>query len=183
MSYDIILADPPWNYGNKATRASADKHYPTMRLEEIKALPVYDLGTMPSALCLWVTWPNIRMAFEVFDAWGYEYKTLLWEWIKLNKDGTVFRGLGNYSRSNPEPCLLAFKKVVTRSRIIPVEDHSISAVLKAQRRKHSQKPDEQYERIERLWPDRRYIELFARQTWPGWDCWSHVLEESIEWMV
>lgn len=179
--YGIVLADPPWNYNNQGTRAATKNHYENMPLNDIKRLPVDKICNMPSVLFLWATWPNIKQAFAVIDAWGFEYKTLAWEWRKTNKAGDKYiMGLGNYSRSNPEPCLLAFRKVKTKGKAIKVADHSVPAWMDAPRRKHSQKPDLQYEYIDRLYPDLPRIELFARQTWPGWDSWGNEVEGAVE---
>jgi len=179
--YNIIMADPPWPYQNQATRAATGNHYASMSLNDIKALPVGRLAALPCALFLWVTWPNIQMAFEVIDAWGFEYKTLAWDWWKTNLAGDKFiMGLGNYSRSNPEPCLLAFKKVRTRGRIMKVADRAVKAWIIAPRGKHSQKPNQQYDNINRLYPDMPKLELFARQVWPGWDAWGDELEGSVD---
>ena len=151
-----------------------------MALDDIKRLPIHRISTMPCALFMWATWPNIQQAFAVIDAWGFEYKTLAWEWRKTNKAGDKYiMGLGNYTRSNPEPCLLAFKKVKTRGKAIKVANRAVPAWMDAPRRKHSQKPDEQYARIAKLYPDLPRIELFARQTWPGWDSWGNGIESSV----
>lgn len=181
--YNVILADPPWYYQNRGTRASADKHYATMTLPEIKALPVADLAAMPSALFLWATWPNMPAAMEVIEAWGFEYKTLAWIWLKTDMAGKkLIFGLGNYTRSNSEPCLLAFKKVVTRGRIMRVTDKSVPAYIVSPRLKHSQKPMEQYEKIGKLYPGTRKLELFARiGKGIEWDVWGDEVEGSIEW--
>ncbi len=170
--YSIILADPPWEYNNQGTRASADKHYATISQQDLRALPVGRLASTPCALFLWATWPNIQNALDLIDAWGFEYKTLAWEWFKIGKSGQYIFGLGNYTRANPEPCLLAFKKVKTKGKIMHVADRSIPAYLIAKRRRHSRKPDEQYERIAKLYPDVPKLELFATQKWPGWDAWG-----------
>lgn len=171
--YSVIMADPPWEYNNQGTRASADKHYNTISQQELRALPVARLGSMPCALFLWATWPNMQNALDLIDAWGFEYKTLAWEWRKTNKAGDKYiMGLGNYTRSNPEPCLLAFKKVKTKGKIMRVADRSVPAWIDGPRRKHSQKPDQQYEYIDRLYPNVPRLELFATQTWPGWEAWG-----------
>ena len=181
--YSVILADPPWYYKNVATRASADKHYPTMKMEEIKALQARDLAAMPCALFLWATWPNMREAFALLDAWHFEYKTLAWIWLKTDMAGEKYRfGLGNYTRLNSEPCLLAFKKKISRGFRMKVVDMSVPSWIISPRRAHSQKPDEQYDMIERLYPDITKIELFATQRWPGWDCWGNGVEGAIEWL-
>lgn len=108
--YQIIYADPPWSYRNKGTRAAAEKHYSTMSIEDIKALPVADIAADNCVLFLWTTFPMLREALETIEAWGFEYKTLAFCWAKRNKSGKGwFWGLGNWTRSNPEICLLAIK--------------------------------------------------------------------------
>lgn len=182
--FDIILADPPWQYENYAASPGethdrargAQKHYPTMTLDQLCAMPVADLASEDAALFLWATWPLIEDAFELISAWGFTYKTLAWEWVKFNRNSMgVFVGMGNYTRSNPEPCLLAFKGTP-----MPVTARDVSAVLMAPVMEHSRKPVEQYERIERLYPGRRYLELFARRPWPGWDVWGNEVKNTIE---
>lgn len=189
MTYGLILADPPWNYTNQATRASTENHYPTMKPAEIKALPITDICDTPSVLFMWVTWPNLPLGLEVIDAWGFEYKTLAWTWLKTTNDGKKLRfGIGNYTRSNSEPCLLAFKRPFSErlnrplkhGERIPVADHSVPSWIMSPRRKHSQKPDQQYDYINRLYPDLPKVELFARQIWPGWDAWGLDLKDGVQ---
>lgn len=178
MTYEVILADPPWYYRNKGTRAAAEKHYPTLKQADLFHLPVANFAAERCALFLWATWPNIKVALRVMDAWGFKYKTLAWEWFKTNKAGDKFiMGLGNYSRSNPESCLLGFK-----GKPLPVKDKAVEAWIIAPRRAHSQKPDEQYEKIERLYPDVPKLELFATQRWPGWDVWGDEVDSTIDLM-
>ena len=74
--YGIIYADPPWRYDMKRGHGVAENHYPTMSIEEICALPVADLAAKDSALFLWGTFPQLKEAFRVIDAWGFQYKTL-----------------------------------------------------------------------------------------------------------
>lgn len=83
--YAVIYADPPWGYSNKGTRAAADKHYSTMTIEEIKALPVADIAAADCVLFLWATFPMLPEALEVIKAWGFRYKTLGFLWVKLNR--------------------------------------------------------------------------------------------------
>lgn len=179
--YNVILADPPWNYVNQGTRAATSNHYDQMSLVKIKELPIGEISSLPSALFLWATWPNLLAALEVIEAWGFEYKTIAWVWLKLDKAGTKpIMGLGNYTRSNTEPCLLAFKRIKTRGMSMPVEDHAVPAWIMSPRRKHSQKPDEQYEYIDRLYPGASRLELFARKAHPGWDVWGHEVANTVE---
>lgn len=83
--YGIVYADPPWRYDMKRGNGVAEKHYPTMSMEEICALPVADLAARDSALFLWATFPQLNEAFRVIEAWGFKYKTLAFLWLKQNR--------------------------------------------------------------------------------------------------
>ena len=90
--YNIIYADPPWEYNsrnNKNTKFSlgVHGHYPTMSHKEICDLNVKDLSDKNCALFLWVTFPRLKEGLEVMKAWGFEYKTVAFNWFKTNKDG------------------------------------------------------------------------------------------------
>ena len=109
--YKVILADPPWAFrawSNKGMGRSAEQHYPTMGLEDIKALPVADLAAEDCVLFLWATFPMLKDAFAVIDTWGFTYKTVAFTWVKENrKSPGLFWGLGYWTRANAEVCLLA----------------------------------------------------------------------------
>lgn len=96
--YQIIYADPPWKfktYSEKGQTRSAERHYPTMTLEEIQALPVLDLAADNCALFLWTTVPHLQLSFSVLQAWGFTYKTIAFVWIKQNKrSDSLFWGMG-----------------------------------------------------------------------------------------
>lgn len=177
MTYDIILADPPWDFKvwNKDTGAgrSASAHYNTMSLEDICSLPIANIASKNCALFLWAVWPRIFDAQKVIEAWGFRYATKAWTWIKTTKTGSPAWGMGYYTRANDEPCLLA-----TRGSM-PVAVHNELALIFSQRREHSQKPNEQYAKIERLYPNTSKIELFARQRQNGWDVFGNEVEGSI----
>lgn len=178
MKYDVILADPPWQFhcwdGPRLQRRTAESHYSTMSLEEICELPVTNLAASNCALFLWAVWPRIFDAEDVIRAWGFEYKTLAWEWVKLNPSGLGFHmGMGHYTRANPEPCLLAVRGSM------PVAVHNERNLLISCVREHSRKPDEQYDKIEALYPDMRYLELFARRHRPGWHVWGNEVESDV----
>ena len=165
--YAVIYADPPWGYRNRGTRAAAEKHYRTMALADIKALPVADIAAEDCALFLWSTFPMLPEALAVIEAWGFQYKTLAFCWVKRNrKSPGWFWGLGNWTRSNAEVCLLATKGHPSRSR---ATEHSL---ICAPVGKHSSKPKEARERIVELMGDVPRIELFARERAPGWDVWG-----------
>lgn len=181
--FRVILADPPWGfktYGGgeakpgKAGRGDRAAPYPTMSLSAITSLPVGDLAAPECVLFLWTTDPFLKAAFEVLDAWGFTYKTRAFEWVKLNKgsetrlwldDSDLFMGGGFWTRSNPEPCLLATRGKPKRLNA------DVRQVIVSPIREHSRKPDCQYERIERLTAG-PYLELFSRTNRPGWTTWG-----------
>ena len=177
MRYSVILADPPWRFtvwSAKGTGRSADQHYPTMSMEEIKSLPVDVLAADNCVLFLWACWPMIDQALDVIRAWGFKYKTRAFTWAKLTPSGLSFHfGMGYYTRANDEPCLLA-----TPGRM-PVADHGVPSLLVSPMREHSRKPDEQYGLIERLYPQGPYLELFARRKRDGWDSWGNEIASDI----
>ena len=138
------------------------------------------------ALFIWATWPNIQDVFKVVEAWGFTYRTLAWEWFKLNTSGIGWHvGMGYYTRANPEPCLLAVKgqmPVVAKDEknsIVTYEDYGLGLPMISKVREHSRKPDEQYRKIESLYPGKRYLEMFARRHRPGWDVFGNQVEGSI----
>lgn len=167
--YSVIYADPPWRYDDGGNpHGGVDGQYPTMDLDEIKALPINKISADPGILLLWATFPKLPEAFEVIRAWGFTYKTIGFVWIKTNTDGTPFFGAGYYSRSNCEVCLLSVKGDAHGL----VKSGSVSSVVMAPRTTHSQKPDAVRDRIVELFGDIPRIELFSRSTIPGWACWG-----------
>jgi site-specific DNA-methyltransferase (adenine-specific) len=168
--YNIIYADPPWKYGggkNGSYEGLAVDQYPTMRTKDICALPVADIAD-DAVLFLWVTFPQLLEAFTVARAWGFSYRTAAFTWVKLNKNGTPFFGLGHWTHSNAEVCLIFTKGNYPR-RV----GRCVSQIIMTVRERHSQKPREVRERIVELMGDLPRIELFARQQAEGWDCWGN----------
>jgi len=177
MTYKAILADPPWRFearSEKGEDRNASQHYPVMSTDDIRRLAVGSLGDEDSILFLWATWPMIEDAFEIIKAWGYKYKTVGFVWVKTNKQALgLFTGLGYWTRSNTEPCLLATKGSPKRKA------KDVHQVILAPVSEHSKKPAEQYLRIERL-VDGPYLELFARNKRPGWHVWGNQVQSDIE---
>lgn len=167
--YDVIYADPPWRYNDRRCNGGCENHYTTMKLNEIKMLPVKELAEKDCVLFLWTTYPMLKESLELMEAWGFCYKTIAFQWIKLNKNGKgKFFGLGRWTRGNTEPCLLAVKGKPHR------ENNSISQIIEEPLRKHSKKPDTTREKIIALMgEDKNCLELFARQEIDGWDCWGN----------
>jgi N6-adenosine-specific RNA methylase IME4 len=111
-------------------------------------------------------------------AWGFEYKTIGFIWVKLNGLHEVFLGTGNYTRSNSEPCLLGTRGKVSRF----VSGDAISSVIVSPRGTHSAKPYEARLRIEKLVPHANRVELFARDLVYGWDGWGDQHPMPIDWI-
>ena len=173
QKYQVIYADPPWDYQQCRLSGSAKKHYPTMRIEELCALPVAEIADRDCALFLWATFPQLPEALRLIQAWGFVYKTVAFVWVKQNRKAlTWFYGLGFWTRSNAEICLLATKGHPKR------QSAGIHQLVISPVERHSKKPDEVREKIVALMGDVPRIELFARQQTPGWDVWGNEVENS-----
>lgn len=169
--YGIIYADPAWRYRDKALAGErgAGCKYDVMDLEDIKRLPVKELAEDDAVLFMWVTMPFLEEAFSVMRAWGFEYKTCAFTWVKQNKksDG-LFWGMGNWTRANAELCLLGVRGKPKRA------DAGVHSVIISHVEEHSKKPAETRDRIVKLLGGGvNKIELFARQVVEGWDCWGN----------
>jgi len=159
-NFDIIYADPPWQYEVNFLSASPDNHYETLSVEQIcKLQPKTNQNTM---LFLWATNPLLTEALEVMKAWGFKYKTNM-VWVKDRI------GLGFYFRGQHELLLLGVKGKVTP----PVESCRFPSVLKSDVREHSRKPNEVYEIIEKMYPQSKRMEMFARNKREGWTAWGN----------
>lgn len=168
--YNIIYADPPWTYRDKALAGNrgACCKYNLMTINEIINLPINKISDKDCILFMWVTMPKLNECFEVIKSWGFKYKTCAFTWIKQNKKSeSLFWGMGSWTRANAEICLIATKGKPKR---ISAKVHS---VIISKIREHSRKPDETRERIVQLCGDLPRIELFARQQVEGWDCWGN----------
>lgn len=191
--YDIIYADPPWSFkvwSNKGEGRSAESHYSTMSIQDIKQLPIKNLLSKNAALFIWVTFPTLDTSFDVMKGWGFKYKTCAFNWVKANKSADLTKlnvnkdirmNMGYYTRANSELCLLADTEdnddivlLGTSGKVLPRWSKSVRQVIVTHQREHSRKPDEVYERIEQLFgPDTKKLELFARTQREGWDCWGN----------
>ena len=152
--FQVIEVDPPWRHesGNSLP-------YPTMSIEDIKALPVVEIADKNAILWLWTTNAHLRIAFEVVEAWGFEYRNIL-TWVKNNM------GTGEWLRGQTEHCILA-----VRGKPIFLGG-KYSTVLAAKRREHSRKPEEFYKLVEATCPGRK-VELFSRQQRAGWHVYGN----------
>ena len=167
MKYQIIYADPPWRYD--FSKDNADKievHYPTMTNADICAI------TPPSednaVLYLWATAPKLLEALEVMKAWGFTYKTqAVWDktWV----------GMGYWFRGQHEILMVGVKGKFSP----PIPTLRESSVYKEKKSKHSKKPQYFRNLIEKQFPDKTKLEMFARQKTEGWDVWGNEVESDI----
>jgi N6-adenosine-specific RNA methylase IME4 len=187
--FDIIYADPPWHYNGKLQYdkssksieeidvsrkifiSTADFKYPTLKTSELMKIPIHEIAKDDCLLFMWTTNPHLAQAIQLGEAWGFEYKTVAFVWDKMNHNP------GQYTLSNCELCLL-FK----RGRIPkPRGARNIQQLVRVPRKKHSEKPIEVIQAIEKMFPTQDRIELFARRKTRGWSVWGiDVLEESDE---
>lgn len=204
MKYSIIYLDPPWKYNNRANhktrfRGGACGHYPLMTMEEIAELPIGRLASPICAVLMWCTFPYLDKQIKLFDHWGFKFRTQFLTWIKLNPRGfdlpkddpnyqsgkqyvlysdglfhSVFFGVGYYSKSNPEVCLLGMRGQ------LPTISDAFSSVILAPRREHSRKPIEAYDRIEGVFGDVPRVELFARHPRQGWHAMGHGVSDGAD---
>lgn len=167
--FNVIYADPPWEYSNTGVHGAANHHYPTMPLCDLECLPE-KIGMRVAdnaVLFMWITNPLMAEAFHLMDHWGFTYKTnIVWVKTDLQKPGSGF-----YVRGRHELLFIA-----TRGAFTPLDQNiapPIGSVVESPVREHSRKPEVFYEIIERLYPQCRYIELFARSERPDWESWGN----------
>ena len=174
--YNIILIDPAWTYKDKALAGNrgAGCKYNLMTTEDIKQLPINSIADKDCVLFCWVTYPNLNEVFDVIKAWGFEYKTVAFTWVKKYKNGDNFMGMGRWTRANAEICLLCTKGKPKRVSA------SVRQVIETIPERHSKKPDIVREKIVELCGDLPRIELFARERVENWDCWGDDQSLNIE---
>lgn len=168
LSYGAIIADPPWAYEMRSEKGygkSPEAHYETMDEAEIAALPVGHLAAGDCLLFLWSTWPHLPVAMRVMTAWGFTYKTG-GPWVKRTSTGKLAMGTGYIFRSATEPFLIG---TIGQPR---ASSKSVRNLIDAVRREHSRKPPEARAMVQKLLPNAKACELFAREPWPGHDVWG-----------
>lgn len=198
-AYGVIYADPAWKFvgynasGSGVPQRADEQHYSTMTVEDMASLPIAQLARNNCALCMWSTSSHTQQAFWLADQWGFKFSSKLFSWAKLNPkwaevddDGPGnpklwHMGMGKGSRRNTEDCWLFTRAKPVRTlikkdngKIEP--DFGVRELLISPVREHSRKPNEAYNRIERLFAG-PYCELFARSNRPGWDSWDNETEK------
>lgn len=169
--YAIIYADPPWDYQGQLQHAGpgsgdsggAVRHYPTVKLSDLKRLDVNSIAADDALLFMWATSPHLDQAIVLGQAWGFQWATVAFVWDKQRVNP------GFYTMSQCELCL-----VFKRGRIpAPRGERNVRQLVSEPRAAHSRKPDEVRRRIEAMFPEQHKIELFARDARvPGWDLWG-----------
>lgn len=189
--YKIILIDAPWTfktYSDKGKSRSPENHYKCETLEDIKKLPIKNLADKDAVLFHWVTFPLLREGLDVMKAWGFEYRTCAFNWIKTTKNADLAKlnvakdirmNLGYFTRSNSELCLTgeALEDEQTdlvllgrKGKTLERKSMGVRQVIITPMQEHSRKPVEVHERIEALYgKDISKIEIFGRQEREGWD--------------
>lgn len=165
--WSLILADPPWRFksfdGQSAVPTQGADPYETMTLDDLMAMNVRGIAAKNSLLVMWTIGTHLEMAMRLGKVWGFSFVTDLFVWDKGDKIG-----MGYHTRKQAEICLL-FK----RGKGLPVKSHSVRQIIRAPKREHSRKPDEQYAALDALYgTDLRRLELFARHQRPGWTAWG-----------
>lgn len=170
--YKTIYLDPPWEEkGGGKIKRGADRHYNTMKIEEIAALPVQNLADKNGChLYMWVTNNFLEKALSLLKVWGFEYITL----ITWNKDR---KGLGQYYRGITEHCIFAATKKRLPYKVINGKRQQGITGFYEPKTVHSRKPFEMRRMIETVSFEPR-IELFAREHFDGWDCWGNEAPEN-----
>lgn len=168
--YDIIYADPPWNYKGQRQHSGkggvdtggADKHYDTLAVDELIQLPVKSIASDNCLLFMWATSPHLDQAIGLGKGWGFQWATVgfVWDKVRVNP--------GFYTLSQCELCLI-FKRGKIPS---PRGARNIRQYVSVERGKHSEKPKEVRDRIAEMFVEQKKIELFARQKVRGWTAWG-----------
>ena len=172
MTYDVILADPPWFYTKSHTPwGNADKFYITMSDEDIFSLPIHDMLASPGVVFLWATGPKLHTAIHAIERWGLFYRGVAFVWIKTTQAGVPIRAQGvQPSIIKPLTEFVLAASTQEFGRPLPLASEAVIQTIFAPRREHSRKPDEVVQRIDEMYPKFRKLEMFARsQPRTGWD--------------
>lgn len=174
--YKIIYADPPWQYNDKSlNRGGAERHYKTTANSDLENIDVQSVCDDDCIMFMWATFPKMQEALELMAAWGFTYKTNAFTWVKKNKiKDSWFWGMGRWTRSNAEICLIGVKGKPKRL------DMGVHSIIEAKVMDHSQKPQEARDKILRLVGDLPRLEMFARSAQQGWDVFGDEAPNGIE---
>jgi N6-adenosine-specific RNA methylase IME4 len=161
-----LLIDPPLTFATRSAKGegrSPQHHYTCMSFDELAALPIVSMTAADCFLFLWVPLRSVFLVEPLMTAWGFGFSGSAFAWAKTYKNGGWCMGGGYGTRKNVEVCWLGRRGKPRRL------SKGVRELIVAPRREHSRKPDAVYQRIEALC-EGPYVELFARQQWPGWIC-------------
>lgn len=174
--YDIVYADPPWEYNTKECLAKTsilngelNTHYETMTMNDLKNLKIRNIAAKNCLLFLWVVSPMLKEGIELMEEWGFKYATVAFIWHKKRTNP------GHYTMSECEICLVGKRNKIP----VPRGARNIKQFLAEERGRHSAKPKEIRDRITKMFPTQKKIELFARQRIDGWDVWGNQAPKSV----
>ena len=171
----VILADPPWQFRTSVYKGGTCA-YPTMVVNDICALPVKKLCGPQAALFLWTTDAHLQQALKVMTAWGFQYKTIAFVWVKTTKKNVPVSRTGFYTRKSVEICLFGTKGTRVRQHLVTKPQQIVFAHAK----RHSEKPKIVHELIEKMFPQSEKYELFARENRKEWKCWGNEIKCDFE---
>ena len=173
--YNIIYADPPWEYSSKSYQDSNremlkldETQYKTLSVHQIKDLPIKEITANDCILFLWSTDSHLKEAIDVIESWSLHFKTIGFTWVKQYASGSYCYNFSPYTLKSTEVCLIGIKGKLKNIK----KTNNVKGLVFAERTKHSKKPNEVRDRIVNLCGDLPRIELFARNTTPGWDVWG-----------
>jgi len=173
--YNIIYADPAWNYprkqyqSNNRKMTSINDYYKTITNDEMCNLPVKDIANDDCILFLWVTDSHLEVGIEVIKSWGFTYRTIGFTWVKQYKNKSICVNVAPYTLKSTEICLIGMRGKLKNIK----KNNKVKNLVFAERTKHSKKPEIVRNRIEEFCFDLPKIELFARETADGWDSWGN----------
>lgn len=175
--YQTILIDPPWEYSKKiaggGANSSSDRKYPILSLDELRTLPISEITKEDSHLYVWTTNNLLSSTVNLINEWGFQYRNII-VWVKTYKDGLPILGMGFYYRNSVEFLLFCTKRdIVSR-----IKTANTKNVFFAERKSHSEKPEVQYDLIEKN-SNGPYLEMFARRKREGWDSWGNEIKSDI----
>lgn len=168
---NIILADPPWEYNSSFKTGSAEHHYSTMSLKELKELNVSEYTAKNCILFMWTTGPLMKTSIELLEEWGFKYKTMFGVWLKICQ--TI---MGHYTRQKSEFVLMGVKGKIDKFKKLNCP--YIENTFESKPEEHSKKPKKLKEMIDQIFENIPKLELFSRNSNDlNWDHWGNETEK------
>ena len=184
--YQVIYADPPWNFGNRMYSSNKNDHhreigraYSVMTTEDICNLPINKITDENCILFIWTTDAHLPDCLEVIKNWGFKYKTIAFIWNKKEKSGKQVCFMGQWTMKGSEICLLGTKGKMTKY----LKSRKVRQLQEAPRERtiHSRKPQIIRDKIVEMFGNElQKLELFARQKTEGWDVWGNEVKSDIK---